>query len=168
MAERELRKAKRRFWVRRPCGTQLVPSPKLPLPTLSLAELVLGLDRRKGIAQGTVHCFNESEDTGAPLCISTATPLSAPNGVGLHETARVHLGKPCGQATSRTPRARPINITRVLLLLAQYQSPPLFIYPSPSPNTAVCANRSNPGRIRQRCMIQDDLRINTLDSTGGG
>ena len=68
------------FWVRRPCGTQLVPSPKLPLPTLSLAELVLGLDRRKGIAQGTVHCFNESKDTGAPLWMSTATPLSAPNG----------------------------------------------------------------------------------------
>ena len=75
-----LRKAKRRFWVRRPCGTQLVPSPKLPLPTLRLAELVLGLDRRKGIAQGTIHCFDESEDTGAPVCASTGTPLSVPNG----------------------------------------------------------------------------------------
>jgi hypothetical protein len=75
-----LRKAKRRFWVRRPCGTQLVPFPKLPLPTLRLAELVLGLDRRKGIVQGTIHCFEQSEDTGAPLSISTATSLDAPNG----------------------------------------------------------------------------------------
>jgi hypothetical protein len=164
-----LRKAKRRFWVRRPCGTQLVPSPKLPLPTLRLAELVLGLDRRKGIAQGTDGPLFQRErryrDTPLRFYGHTAECVEW---VGLHETARVHQGKPCGQATSRTPRARSINITGLILSLAQYKSPPLLIHPSPSTNTAVCANRSNPRRIRQRCMIQDDLRINTLDSTGGG
>lgn len=133
-------------------------SPKLPLPTLRLAELgagvVLGLDRRKGIRK----------DTGAPLCMHTATPLSVPEWVRLHETARVRLGKTRAQATSRAPRARPINITGVSLSRAHFKSPPLFIHTG-QPTQQLCANQSYSRRIRQRCMIQDQVRTNTLDST---
>jgi hypothetical protein len=92
MVERELRKAKRRFWVRRPCGTQLVPSPKLPLPTLRLAELVLGLDRRRDRSGNGPLFQRERRYRDTPLRFYGHT-AECVEWVGLHETARVHPGQ---------------------------------------------------------------------------